>query len=100
MVRKSVYVFNGKEKIYILLLTMDKTGKRRYIYFYLPWTKRARVYIYTFTYHGQNGQEKTYILLHTMDKTDKRRHKYFYLPWTKRAREDIYTFTYHGQNGW
>jgi hypothetical protein len=38
---------------------MDKTGKRRHIYFYLPWTKRVREDIYTFTYHGQNGQEKT-----------------------------------------
>jgi hypothetical protein len=62
--REDIYTFtyhgqNGKEEIYILLLTMDKTGKRRYIYFYLPWTKRARVYIYNFTYHGQNGQEKT-----------------------------------------
>jgi hypothetical protein len=56
---------------------MDKTGKRRYRYVYLPWTKRAREDIYTFTYHGQNGKEKTYILLLTMDKTGKRRHIYF-----------------------
>ena len=78
---------------------MDKTGKRRHIYFYLPWTKRAREDIDTFTYHGQKWKEKTYILLLTMDKTGKRRHRYLYLPWTKRAREDIYTFTYHGQKG-
>ena len=93
---------------------MDKTGKRRYLYFYLPWTKREREDIDTFTYHGKNGQEKTYILLLTMDKTVKRRyldfyltmektgkriHRYFYLPWTKMEREDIYTFTYNGQNG-
>jgi hypothetical protein len=78
---------------------MDKTGRRRYIYFYLSWTKRAREDINTFSYHGQHGKENIYILLLTMDKTGKRRHKYFYLPWTKRAREDIYTFTYHGQNG-
>jgi hypothetical protein len=55
--------YNRKEKTYILLLTMDKTGKRRYIYFYLPWTKREREDINTFTYHGQHGQEKIYILL-------------------------------------
>ena len=78
---------------------MDTTGKRRHKYFYLPWTKRARENINTFTYHGQNGQEKIYILLLTMDKTGKKRHKYLYLPWTKRAREDISTFTYHRQNG-
>jgi uncharacterized protein YrzB (UPF0473 family) len=76
---------------------MDKKGKRRDRYFYLPWTKREREDIYTFTYHGQNGQEKTYILLLTMDKKGKRRHRYFYLPWTKMEREDIDTFTYHGK---
>ena len=76
---------------------MDKKGKRRHRYFYLPWTKMEREDIDTFTYHGQNGKEKIYILLLTMDKTGKRRHIYFYLPWTKRAREDIDTFTYHGQ---
>jgi hypothetical protein len=58
MVSKSIYIFskrarediytftyhgqNGKEKIYILVLSRDKTGKRRHIYFYLPWTTRAR----------------------------------------------------------
>ena len=62
--REDIYTFtyneqNGKEKIYILLLTMNKTGKRRYIHFYLPWTKRTRKDINTFTYKGQNGQEKT-----------------------------------------
>jgi uncharacterized protein YrzB (UPF0473 family) len=78
---------------------MDKTDKRRHKYVYLPWTKREREDIDTFTYHGQNGQEKTYILLLTMDKTGKRRHRYVYLPCTKREREDIYTLTYHGQKG-
>jgi uncharacterized protein YrzB (UPF0473 family) len=78
---------------------MDNTGKRTYIYFYLPWTQRAREDINTFTYHGQNGKEKIYILLLTMDTTGKSIYIYFYLPWTKRAREDIYNFTYHGQNG-
>ena len=50
---------NGKEKTDILLLTMDKTGKRRHRYFYLPWTKRTRKDIDTFTYNGQKGREKT-----------------------------------------
>jgi hypothetical protein len=26
---------------------------------HLPWTKRVREDIYTFTYNGQNGKEKT-----------------------------------------
>ena len=77
---------------------MDKTGKRRYIYFYLQGTKGEREDIKTFTYNGQKGKEKTEIILPTMHKTAKRRHIYFYLPWTKREREDIDTFTYNGQN--
>jgi uncharacterized protein YrzB (UPF0473 family) len=56
---RDIYTFtyhgqNGQEKIYILLLTMDKTGKRRYNYLYLAGTKRER--------------EDIYILLLTMDK--------------------------------
>jgi hypothetical protein len=74
-------------------------GKRRHRYFYLPWTKREREDIDTFTYNGQKGREKTYILLLTMDKKGERRHRYFYLQWTKRTRKDIDTFTYHGQKG-
>jgi hypothetical protein len=38
---------------------MDKTGKRRHIYFYLPWTNPERKDIDTFTYNGKNGKEKT-----------------------------------------
>ena len=77
---------------------MDKTGKRRHRYFYLPWTKRAREDIDTFNYNGQNGQEKTYTFTYH-GQNGKRRHIYLHLPWTKRVREDIYTFTYNGQNG-
>jgi uncharacterized protein YrzB (UPF0473 family) len=50
---------NGKEKTYILLITMDKMNKKRHRYFYLPWTKRKREDIDTFTYNGQKGREKT-----------------------------------------
>jgi hypothetical protein len=45
---------NGQEKTEILLITMDKTGKRRHILL-LTMDKTAREDIYTCTYHGQNG---------------------------------------------
>jgi hypothetical protein len=56
---------------------MDKTSKKRHNYFYLPWTKRERIDLDTFTYMGITG---------------KRRHKYFYLSSTKREREDKYVY--------